>query len=83
MAWSKHGFRPSRARVIYMLFYNIIYCLLQKPYLNELCIDEFWIWILFDLAPHYIKITTQQIYKKLEFYHVGDKEAQNETTRLL
>jgi hypothetical protein len=40
-------------------------------------------WILFDLAPHYIKITTQQIYKKLEFYHVGDKEAQNETTRLI
>jgi hypothetical protein len=22
MAWSKHGFRPIRARVIYMLFYN-------------------------------------------------------------
>jgi hypothetical protein len=25
MAWSKHGFRPIRARVIYMLFYNSIY----------------------------------------------------------
>jgi hypothetical protein len=22
MAWSKHGFRPIRARVIYMLFYD-------------------------------------------------------------
>jgi hypothetical protein len=33
MAWSKHGFRPIRARVIYMLFYNI--------YSIILCIFEF------------------------------------------
>jgi hypothetical protein len=26
MAWSKHGFRPIRARVIYMLFYKYISC---------------------------------------------------------
>jgi hypothetical protein len=25
MAWSKHGFRPIRARIIYMLFYNFLY----------------------------------------------------------
>jgi hypothetical protein len=31
MAWSKHGFRPIRARVIYMLFYKTNYQLYNQP----------------------------------------------------
>ena len=39
MAWSEHGFRPIRARITYMLFYNIMYNT-DATVVN--CLRNFW-----------------------------------------